>query len=363
MSSEVGLHPSIPVATQALVNRATRAPTWLDIARAVNCVLGRGCQPVPIGSPINTALTAGSTYTLGFRVTPRYQAMARVWQIVCRASTGSGGTSVSVATPSGGTAVAHPVQRYLREVRPIYHYQALTSQSEAEQTLSIDIAPVGTDALIESIGCVDIPRYDLATGGSSSDLGLDLSRAAPWQPLWAAGNASDEGWHRLALALSSQGKIGRRASLFGWGVPYQVGGATTTTYAVTVANGGGAKNLFLHNPPVVSRRGRVHTTDGPGGLTVVNTVEQRALVWVSVGTVTGKVTFTYTSGATSNASTTSTTPTFLSPADNSIEQEDPTETSWLKGNDFTSEEVAITIEVTAGTGSVYCAGATIFESI
>ncbi len=281
--------------------------TMQDVAKLLHWSIGRGGQLIPCYSP-NYAIPALRTARFKFRVQPRYQAYSRIWTIGTRTISASGSLEYKVATPSGGTQKTYNALSGYTANNPILHYHDLSAQSSAETEISIDIENANASGTItvESIGCFDVPRLDLAL--AAYDYGVDVETLGHRQPIFY----DDDGKGISSLATTSAEAFGlaHRTGMFHHAWPivgdagvYGISAAktvTATAYDPVFKSAAGATRAA----PQLARKER---RDGAAGYTL-KTINVGVLGAVTGGS--GDVRFTMTNGATVTLNVTATATAF-----------------------------------------------------
>lgn len=191
---------------------------WWDMAHGCNWIIGKGAVLVPLYNP-GSQIAAGSTYTYRFRTKPRGRSIRRVWGIWLRAYAPGTYTEATIRSPaSSGTAVTYaaPVGYTAGHVRPpivpaTVYVQDLAARSSAEAEITIDIAAVGGDVVVEGIECYEADRPSLKN--DSTDYGILTETVRGGTPIAAIANQSIKGVTDALGALDA-----RRVSLLQWGV-------------------------------------------------------------------------------------------------------------------------------------------------
>lgn len=357
MTAPVPLRPPQIVPAQALTARAVRGPTFEDIVAATHWALGRGAQLITAGSSLATTLDAAVEYIWNFRTKPRYQAYARLWILNLR-SDDVAGDSVTIKTPSGGSSETYTVTNSGRLLRPIFHYEYLSAQSDAEATISLAITAAANPLWVDSIACVELPRPSLSVSSILSDLGIPIERARAGAPIWSDSGASDVGLYRIAAALDASADIGRRVAHLSWAAPISRAGVEIATFSRnTTAASGSPDTFFRVAPPFLARPGaRGAAGYGPDKL------KWKVLAKATDGTTTGRVDITMTNGATAFASIAAGTSYAMhtSNSDLTVDGEDQTASD---GRDSaTWDDATITFHRAAGAGTVNVAGLFFWEA-
>ena len=304
MTAIVPMIPSYPAEYFVRGGSTVKSLTMQDAAKTLMWAIGRGGQLVPCYSP-SYSLASGATARFKFRVQPRYQAFSRLWTVTARGASGNAGLSFNTAVPAGGSAKYHNTGVTRAGVSPVIHYHHLSSQSSSETELSIDIDNDGAVGLvIESIGCFEIPRLELALG--ASDYGVDVETLAHRQPIYDGAGKSVGGLYDTANAAFN---IAQRNGMFHHAWPIITSGAgttsatrniTSTSYVTLWSSAGGVTRTA---PQLARKRDR----DGVSGYDL-RSVAVGALAAVSGGT--GNVRFTMTNGSSIELTISSTDTTF-----------------------------------------------------
>lgn len=327
--------------TDVRVGRAVRGPTWQQAALLNNWVHGRGAQLVPLYSPV-VQLTGSTKYELRFRVTPNYQTLERLWSIYAVAVDKP--ETVSVTVPAGGTTFVKHVPFIRNEAVPQTVHEALSAQSGAETTLSIELEPSG-DINLRGLGCWELPRATLAQGGS--DRGMDNTHFNPGGLIGATPLAP-------LVATMADGSAGRRASLLQWAVPVLAGGATTTAFAASTTSASHVDIFALPTPVLGRKLGVTDTT---------KTVTCKVLHWSSDGaSTTGTARLNSSKNGASSTVTVggTTTPTWSDAITLAVDAEDPTVADGRRGS--TWDELDVQWARTSGAGTLYIASVSIWEA-
>ena len=261
---------------------AVRGFTWRDAAALNNWTLGNGAELIPTYLP-NILLPKTTEHTFQWRTRPRIQAFDRLWSISIEVDSGNAASTATIEIPDGAAAVTRHVSRFSatrRERVPFEIQHAISSQSAAEEVLSMSIVCNQTDSRIRFISCREVPRATLVT--NTTDYGTALERVMPGQPIL------NSQLTRLFASVADPTLIGRRASLVQWGVPSHTGGLAGTVTTSFAANTTSAtfQNLFHLGVPILTRRGYWAST-----MPTTGTVRGKILTWVSVGGA-GEVKFT-----------------------------------------------------------------------
>ena len=332
--------PSERVAVTAadiLAGRAVSSRTWAAIAGLTNCVLGRGANVVPAYSP-NVTLTAATEYELRYWIQPRYQALERRWQFGVRGA--SAVSTVNVELPSGAAAQDITASTGRMHGAPQGLVEALGSQSATAADVTIALTPADADIVLESIGCWEMPRAALVA--DASDLGSDLAKFQQGQPISADSLA------QIVAALGDNAKIGGRYSLLQWAVPCTAGGSTTTAFAASTASAT-FQPLFDLPVPVLNRKiGNANVTQASATF----------LAWVTGGGA-GEVRFTdLTTGSSTAAPISVTSPTWSNAVTLDVDCEDLTAADGLQSAAFDT----IQVEYRATSGTIYLASASVWDT-
>lgn len=208
---------------------AVRARTWLDAAELANWCGGNGETLVPAYSPEQT-ITAGTTRTFRFRVTPPGRAVRRVWVLYLEGNCaitldGNVGPSADYITDSAGTWV-----RYVED---------LTAKSSSLQEISLAITNAASSAGLEvkSIACYEDPRITLDK--DATDLGVELTSVSVREPIQENAYTSLGG---IAAALASA----QRRQYFNIARPDDNADAWSTT--------SGTFSIMLDAVPILARK-------------------------------------------------------------------------------------------------------------
>lgn len=357
MTADVSLRPPLASLGSILTGRPVRSPPWYDAALALNWAAGRGAQLVP-EAYIGKTLQAAHIYRLAFYVRPTYPNLSRLW--IMRAYGAASGVNLAVQdiTPGGsGAARAVPLAGMPEVLRPIFYTAHRSAQSSALGNLVLSIqVDTESDAVLQTLQCVEVPRNRLALVGG--DYGFDLGRTRPSAPIWAD-SGGDFGLHRLAEVAADPANVGRRASMFGWGVPYWDNGAETTAFAKsTVASSGTPDTMFGLAIPITRRPSLLDLSTGASRPTDV--VLCAALVRAAVGT-SGSVRFTATSGDSLTVSHTGAGTWNWITGLLETNTEDQDTADGLRGGAF--DDVTIDWWRDSGSDPFYCAGINILEDI
>lgn len=356
MTAPVRFRYPIPQSGQALVGKVVRSPTLSDLALASNWAQGRGAQLVPACSAGSVTLGASTTHRFGFYTRPTFPAFARLWTIHAASQ-----ATISVSV-NGDTATAHGLHRYGREGAVVERLEFLGAQSESAGSEYVEVTTGATySATIHSIGCVEIPRSELAPT-SATERAIDMSTVARGAPIYAdsAPSGTDYGLYLLADALDDQADSGRRVGHFAWSVPYLVGGSPTTGFARATTAASGSPDSLLLLPPVVNARpGPIVVTTGAAAASVK--LRCAVLAWQS-GSTTGTVRFASAQAAdTQTAAVSATTPTWVhTGTDLLVQTEDQSVADGRRGSNW--ETVAIDFWRASGSGTVYVAAIVIYET-
>jgi hypothetical protein len=286
---------------------AVRSITAQDTALLYNHVLARGTQVVPAHLGTTDPITvAGGEHIYAWRFRRQLAAVQRVAFITMRAV--SPGGACTVEFPSGSTGVQVPVSSERSTVVAVEFTEELATQSITEETLFLALTPKVQNIVVESIAIVDAPRATMGTGVDiANELGTNhfLSRAG--QPVVASAFANME-------PAQDVFNIGRRVSVIQWAVPYDVGGATSTAFAVNVTSGSFA-DIWEDGIPCLMRKWGRNDTTGQ--------VKAKFVAWVTGGTGTIRLNSSV-NGASSDVPVTNTSPQVTTQTDLFIDAEDLT---------------------------------------
>lgn len=342
MSGIVPFRPPPIVDDVVRVGEAVRGPTAVDAAAACNHVLGRGEQIVPAYAVTSATLTKNSAYKIKWRILPRYQVWQRYLWLACRSSAST--SSITVEFPTGATAVTRSVTGSRSLVAPRPFEQTLSSQAATETELDITITSNNDDLQIDGISVEDVPRAVLDTAGD--DLGTDTSRLIAGQPILYSTVAN------LFTAAYDDSLIGKR-TLWQWAVPYSAGGATTTSFALSSTDAS-FTNKLAAGAPVLARQLDASATTA--------TVKAAFLCWASDGTTAGQIRINSSvngAGTTGTISAGTTSPTWVTATNNTIDATDLGTSDGLQSSTF--DLLQLQMQRTAGAGTLYCATVSVFE--
>ena len=248
---------------------------WAPFGESANYLLGRGGVIIPwCTSPLS--LAASGSYTLRFRVMPRYQASHRRWWL---AMLGGGGASSGVFTdPSGGTTT---FRLGGDQTRTFSHTETISSRTAAETdlapTLTLDAASTSGCTLI-TMSCHEAPRPELAL--DSSTLGVAIRTLDPGAEVLAGTDGYSVG--SVGASVAAARTVAKRNGLYHF--------ATDTAQALSTTSAAYARVFSLAADPILQDRS-IYVGD------TVRTVPERVRARAGAAT-TGSVRLTMTSGDT-----------------------------------------------------------------
>lgn len=248
---------------------------WTAVSRAYDAALGSWSALIPMCAPM-VQVPAVSPYddvslAPSFRVWPRYQASHRLW-FYSLAALGEGTFLSSFTDPSGGKTY----QNVSGTTALLAHVETVSARTSIETTLTPSIA-FDVDGTLLAIGCYELPRVQLAVGGSNlstSDAGSDSGAEGPRLPI--TDDYAGLGAGFVTRSTAALRDTARRCGLFA-GAPYAQ--STSSTFAAVFQTPPIALGRFLY-------RGQTSST-----------MQLAAFVRASDATTTGEVRFTMASGA------------------------------------------------------------------
>ncbi len=246
---------------------------WGPFAEQANYLLGRGGVLIP-WCTTKLALAASGSYTLRFRVIPRYQATHRRWRF---AVLGGGGAASGVFTdPSGGSRTFTIGGS---EIHTFEHIEAISSRtaSETELAPTFTLASGSTSCTLETMNCWEHPRPELAL--NTNDLGVAVRTLDPGTEVLAGTDGYSVG--AVGEAVEAARSVARRNGLYHF--------AADTAQALSTTSASCTRVLTLAADPILQDR---QLYVGQTTSSVLVRVRARA------GTTTaGNIRFTMTSGA------------------------------------------------------------------
>ena len=228
-------HPGPVTVTAIKSGLPVLGTTHSGIARLTNWAQGRGMVNIPAYSPGNT-IAAAANGSYFFRVTPRYQAIQRVWAFTLRSTSTTIDTTVAIKVPyNAGSALATVVAGDDRDTLSTYIVvEDRASQSATEEEISCNLAVTGAGCVVESITCWDMPRAELAI--NANDDGVDLQTVAYRTPI-REGTAESLGGEADAVVAAL---AACRRVLMQWALPATTSEArsiTGTSYGNALGGG------------------------------------------------------------------------------------------------------------------------------
>lgn len=247
-----------------VVGAPVSASDWRELGNLANFVRGKGAQLVPSCNPEYT-IASGATATFHFRVKTRAVAVARIWVLTLRYTTGTGSTSATVRAPaSTGTALEYAVLGGGRRMPPIVYSELIGSPSATEAEISIDITAANGSVVVEQIACYEQDRPSLTSGETSVDLET-LLRAQPIR--------SDVGWGEVASLAVSATSDARRVGIFHMatsdGAPWTKAGTGYTSLVTLGCPVLGPKDLTTSTTASVKWSAYAKITGGTGHVKLV----------------------------------------------------------------------------------------------
>lgn len=264
MAARVNPVPPKPVITNVQDGARVQASDLIDMAGLMNHVFGMGAQAVPLYCPGQT-ITAGNTATLRFRNVPRYQTIQRMWAVGCRSAHATAASGVELAAPTGGALTTHPGRAVIGRggMTPILYVENLAAQTGfTESDLTIDIKATDRDIVVEALGCIEMPRRELAIAENGQD--LELLRSG--SPIMSGVDGRYVGG---MTCLASTGRLmPRRNGLIQWSVDGTAASAKGFT-------SGSFTDLWLVPVPILGRKFYRTST--------LATVSTRIYAWIDRG--------------------------------------------------------------------------------
>lgn len=246
---------------------------WAPYGEQANYLLGRGGVLIP-WCTTKLALAASGSYTLRFRVIPRYQATHRRWKL---AILGTGAATGVFTDPSGGTRTFDIGGS---AVQTFEHLEIVGSRtaSETELAPTLTLASGSASCTLESLNCWEHPRPELAL--DTNDLGVAIRTLDPGAEVLAGTDGYSVG--AVGDAVHAARSVARRNGLFHF--------AADTAQALSTTSGSYTRVFPLAADPILQDR---QLYVGATTASVLVRVRARA------GTTTaGNIRFTMTSGAT-----------------------------------------------------------------
>jgi len=261
--------------------------TWQGAADVLNTLHARGGQLV-LATAINESIAESATATLRFYAWPRLAARHRVWIVY---ATGEGADHGAITLDEGTeSASTHHVDAFSLAAGlqwnasqdppdPAIHVSTITPTNTPGE-ISLSVTAVGSDIVVYSVACFDLPRTRLLLGGTDDVAAFVI----PGAPIYQAAQTALRG-----IATSADnGRAKLRRKLLDW---RNATGFTTTSGSFTA--------VFQLAPTVLGRGG-----SSVDGATV--TVAVAARLASTAGN--GELKITMASGGTVTLTCTSATP-------------------------------------------------------
>lgn len=338
MAMPVPPHRPTAPTQQIGFGRPVRSFEWQSAAALSNYCRGRGSVIVPRTFIMET-ITATNTGTYRFRVRPNQFCTRRIWFLELLGGTASASATASVVIDAGlATAVAAAsftctTSKQLVVPAPFYQNLATPISAEGEANVSIT-APTGSDVIVVSALCVEVPRSEL----TDNDEGDDLGRDAALQPIDIAslGHVAAETGGATAGALNAS----RRAGMHSFAMRTEGNGIQFTGDAVF-------HSLYTASAEAPMLGRYLYSGD-----------TTRTLTFKAYGKITGGATLsvkiTMTSGASTTITTTSPAGTWFGSSNTiAVDAEDLTATDGRRSSRFDLAKIEYKTSSAAQTLNLY----------
>jgi hypothetical protein len=293
---------------------------WGGYGTLANWCNGHGGMLVP-WCHVGEAITTGNSGTFHFRIAPKKPAVMRLWYVNLRGSAPSGVTASVEANGAAGVTVELTNTRLGRGGSFVF-VESLGAKTNTVADSNLKVTAAGGTVTVESVACYEQTRASL--DDTTDDYGVDINTLRARDPI------ADFDYQSVAGVIDAYKNLdARRAGYFHW--------STDTSSALSIAAGSGAPDaVFDLSVPMA---GAIPTL----GDTTTSVV---CAVYAKVDAGTGSVRFqSDDAGDSATASVTSTTYSWGTPVNLSINCEDFSITDGRRGN--TWEGVAIDAWVTA----------------
>lgn len=239
MSANVRKRFNIPGHSNIRISNIPSGDDMSGVSQGLNHLNGRGIQLLP-ESACTGGLDFGQRGSYRVLLPVNKQATTRLWHLHFSSSVTAAVTASINAGPNVFGTI--PGKLFVNETVSNQHSQAKHVNAQ------VDVAAKDTDTthFLTRISCFESPRVELDTLNNEDNAVQEISLQYR-QPIYDSGQNQDRSVGGIVKALSGAMMVPRKCH-YGWFAPYEIDGATDTTYVKSI--GGAGTFLPVINTPI-----------------------------------------------------------------------------------------------------------------